>query len=248
MNDDDAQIVLFHAAYHAVVEEFDREIGRILSALEDAGILEETLVIYCCDHGESARAHGNLGKCSMYEDSIGVPLIVAGPGMDRGRTESAVVSHLDLFPTIAEAVGLTPPTELRGRSLLTLLQYRDAAFDEAPVLSEFHAGNANHSAFALRQGAWKLVEHVHEDPILFNLDEDADEMHDLVRHEPEADRTRGQLHAMQATLRDICDPEAIDSQAKGDQRARKQELEAAGRLEEEVYQRSYERNTERLIP
>ena len=71
------KIKVMHAAYHAAVEEFDREIGKVLSALEKAGIRDETLIIYSSDHGEAARAHGNVGKMSMYEDSIRIPLIIS---------------------------------------------------------------------------------------------------------------------------------------------------------------------------
>ncbi len=125
---DTDKIKIFHAAYRAVVEEFDREIGKILTALHEEGIFEDTMIIYVSDHGESARAHGNLGKRSMYEESIGIPLIITGPGMPRGKIEKLPVGQLDIFPTIADALDISQPTEFRGRSLLPLMKGQTKGF------------------------------------------------------------------------------------------------------------------------
>ncbi len=166
------EVLRCHEAYLAVIEELDEHIGTVLQALREEGLLEETLVIYASDHGELMRAHCGWSKCSMYEDSIRVPLIVAGPGVPAGKVDTGCVSHLDIFPTISQAVGLPAAWDKRG---LSLLGDRRAGF----VLSEFHGNGFPNSIFAIRAGQWKLVETANQRPQLYNLQADPDEMNDL---------------------------------------------------------------------
>ena len=247
-NEGPHEIAIMHAAYRAVIEEFDRQVGQVLQTLRDEKLVEDTLIIYASDHGESARAHGNVGKSSMYEESVGIPLVIRGPGLKAGTHATSVVSHLDLFPTIAEALGLGPPGFSRGRSLLPLARGAKDPDPQRPGLIEYHASNAPSGVFAIRQGPWKFIEYLGERPALYNLDDDPDEMHDLVLHEPGETSTKQQVERMRHVLHSICDPERVDAQAKRDQGRRKAELLRAGTLAHEVYQRGYERNTEALIP
>lgn len=245
-NNDAAMIHRMHAAYRAVVEEFDREVGRIITTLESEGILDDTLLIYTSDHGESARAHGNLGKCSMYNESLAIPLLMAGPGVPSGHIEQAAVSQLDLFPTIAHVMGLSSTSSFQGRSLLPLIVGDDNA-DDRLALSQFHGAPSNHAAFALCQGPWKYIHYVNERPVLFNLDDDPDEMHDLLRSggvgaaRRQAERLRQRLYA-------ICSPEEADGHALRDQRQLRHAMTEAGTLLNEVHQRGYEKRTDRLVP
>jgi choline-sulfatase len=229
-----------HEAYLAVIEELDELVGRLLAALEGEGILDDTLVIYASDHGELMRAHAAWTKCSMYEDSIRVPLVMAGPGVPAGMVDRACVSHMDVFPTIAEAVGLPAAWDKRGVSLL-------GGGRPAFAFSEFHGNGFPDGIFAIRAGDWKLVETANQRPQLYNLRTDPDEMNDLMagpRTDPAISAKLGELRAM---LSSICSPQAVDLRAKRDQAQLRAELAASGRLVEELAKRGFERRTDKLV-
>jgi arylsulfatase A-like enzyme len=107
-------------------------------------MLEDTIVIYCSDHGEMLGNHGLRSKGVMYRDSVGVPLIVSYPrAFLRDREIDAPVSLLDLVPTVLEEAGLGVPPGVEGRSLLPLLT-GEATRHEAAVFSEIANGDGLH--------------------------------------------------------------------------------------------------------
>lgn len=229
-----------HEAYLAVIEELDEHIGMLLSTLEKQGILEDTLVIYSSDHGEMMRAHAAWTKCSMYEDSIRIPWVMAGPTVPAGRVDGICISHLDLFPTICDALELPQPWDKRGVSLLS---------GDRPefVISEFHGNGRPDSIFAVRCGKWKLVEAANQRPQLYNLETDPDEMQDLLE-EPSVDTAVLQkLYKLRTMLASICSPQAVDARAKKDQAVLKAELIASGKLLDELAKRGFERRTDQLV-
>ena len=113
----------------------DEQIGRVLAEMETLNLIDETRVLYTSDHGEAAGHHGILGKANHYEHGIGVPLVMAGPGIPQGRVVEQLASHVDLFPTIVEAVGAEIAAEdidLPGTSLWPAIQARPS---ETPLPS-----------------------------------------------------------------------------------------------------------------
>jgi len=229
-----------HEAYLAVIEELDEHIGMLLRTLDEEGLLDETLVIYSSDHGELVRAHCAWSKCSMYEDSIRVPLVMAGPSVPAGAVDKACVSHLDVFPTICEALGLEQPWDKRGVSLLG---------SDRPefVVSQFHGNGFSDGIFAVRQGDWKLVECVHHRPQLYNLADDPDELHDLVKLRGDDPEVSQRVEHLRRLLSSVCSPEAVDARAKRDQAALRAELAASGRLFDEMEKRGFQRRADRLV-
>ena len=210
---DEAQMRRIQAGYLGLIAHLDQEIGRLLDGLEASGFAGDTRVLYTSDHGDLAGQNGLLGKCCLYEGSIGVPLIMAGPGIPEGRRCARVTSHVDLFPTIVEAVGadlVAEDADLPGRSLWPAI---GGAADDVPGFAEYHAVGSKAGMFMLRDGHMKLIYHVGMPAQLFDLAEDPDELHDLGPSHPEAVRLEG-------LLRSICDPEAVDARAKADQRAK----------------------------
>lgn len=236
-----------HVGYHGACEVVDGNVGRVLHALEELGILQETLVIYSSDHGETCRAHASWGKMVMYEDSIRIPLVIMGPGVEAGVVEQSCVSQLDLFPTICQAVELDRPEQFRGISLWGQLQGRADAPRNEFAISEYHANGFPGGTFAVRAGPYKYVECVGERPMLFDLDGDPQELHDLIVEKPNDAEVRAVVRRLRTMLCQICSPEAVDARAKSDQRALRARLQESGRLVEEMYKRGYERNPERLI-
>lgn len=101
-------------AYYALVTEIDNCIGQILSALDEAGITEETIVIYTSDHGDFVGNHGMVEKAAagqnIYEDILNIPLIIRYPGnKQKGKRSAELVSLVDIYPTLVELLGLKMP-------------------------------------------------------------------------------------------------------------------------------------------
>jgi choline-sulfatase len=199
--------------YLALAAHLDQEIGRLVQALDALGPTDDTRIVYTSDHGDLAGQHGLLGKFCLYEGSIGVPLVMAGPGIPAGRRVRQIASHVDLFPTILDAMGCpldAADADLPGRSLWPAIMGEEA---DVPRFAEYHAVGSKAGSFMLRHGDMKLIYHVGMPAQVFDLAADPDELHDLGPGHPEA----GRLEAM---LRRICDPEAVDARAKADQRAK----------------------------
>ncbi|MEJ8857929.1 sulfatase-like hydrolase/transferase [Variovorax robiniae] len=201
------------AAYYGLCSFLDHNVGRILGALDEAGLRDSTTVVYTADHGDNLGARGLWGKSTLYQESVSVPMIVAGPDVQPGVCETPV-DLLDLFPTILQAAGIDPAPhigERSGLSLIDLSQQPDQP--ERTIFSEYHACGSNTAGFMLRKGRWKYHYYVRYQPELFDLEADPEELHDLAGDPAYADR----LRVMEQALRAICDPEAMDELAKADQ-------------------------------
>ncbi len=233
--------------YHGMCENMDQSAGRVIRALEEIRILEETLVIYTSDHGGSCGAHRMLDYGTMYNDSIRVFFVAAGPGIQPGAIEPTPVTHHDMYATICEAVGLDLPVHMRGVSLLPLLQGVEGAPRPGFALSEYHGDGFPSSIFSIRSGPYKLIECVGERPILFNLQQDPLEMHDLVQERGGDREVEATVRRLRNILCNICSPEAVDARVKADQLALRRELTESGRLFDEQWRRGYERNPDALI-
>jgi arylsulfatase A-like enzyme len=105
--------------YYRMVESVDRQIGRLLEALRLSGLDRNTLVILTADHGEGLGSHRWVQKAAFWEETVKVPLILAGHGIPRRgiRDDASLVSGLDVFPTMCDYAGIAPPAALRGMSL-----------------------------------------------------------------------------------------------------------------------------------
>tara|TARA_A100001037_G_C15138003_1_gene632126 strand:+ start:1170 stop:1802 length:633 start_codon:yes stop_codon:yes gene_type:complete len=103
--------------YHGAVEVLDQNIQTVLDALDTTGEADNTSVIYTSDHGGNPGDSPHPGSCGLYEESTRVPFIVAGPDPAKGSTITDAVGGINLYPTVAEVVGVDQPPELRGVSL-----------------------------------------------------------------------------------------------------------------------------------
>jgi choline-sulfatase len=201
------------AGYFGLVSFLDDNIGQITTALRELGLEQDTTVVYTSDHGDNLGARGLWGKSTLYQESVGVPMIAAGPGLVPGVCETAV-DLLDLFPTILEGTGIDPGPEIGDRPGRSLYQLAEAPVDAQRVIfSEYHAAGSNTAGFMVRKGRWKYHYYVRFRPELFDLETDPEELVDLAGKTEFAPL----LREMEAELRRICDPEAIDALAKRDQ-------------------------------
>lgn len=218
------------ATYYGMVTFLDEQVGRVLRALEDAGLATTTRIIYSTDHGDMLGDHGLWWKSVLYEGSAGIPLILAGPGVPAGQTVATPVSLVDCFPTILESVGVALVAEdadLPGTSLLEMACRPDDP--TRTLFAEYHAGHSSTGCYMLRRGRHKYLHYVGYPPQLFDLETDPDEAHDLAA-EPVEPVHAALLAVFERDLRAIVDPnavDAVDAAARADQRRR---IDAAGGL------------------
>ena len=201
--------------YFGLCSFLDDNIRQVLEALEDSGAARDTVVIYITDHGEMLGNHGFWAKSEMYEDSVGIPLIMAGSDVPVGVNHT-LVSLTDIASTVESLVGLDIPSveaPWQGRPLQGFIDGPDA---ERIILSEYHDGGSPTGFFMIRQGAWKYVYYAGGQPAqLFNLANDPNELTDL-GEPPDHQDVREMMHGL---LTSILDPEEVNAQAFADQAA-----------------------------
>ena len=203
------------AAYYGLCSWLDHNVGQIVRAVDESGLASSTQVIYTSDHGDNLGARGVWGKSTLYEESVKVPMLMAGPGIAPAVCETPV-DLLDLFPTILQGAGIDPEPEMQDRPGRALQEVATSEPDpERPILSEYHAAGSNSAGFMLRRGRWKYHYYVGFQPELFDLQEDPEELHDLAASPAHAKV----LESMRCALFALCDPQVVDGQAKADQAA-----------------------------
>jgi choline-sulfatase len=203
------RIRVARAAYLGLCEYVDRNVGAILDCLDRTGLAEDTLVVYCSDHGEMAGEHGCWWKSTYYEGSAGVPLVVRLPDhIEAGTTSEAVVNLTDLGVTFADLAGTAFETPVAGRSLWPTLRGERPEDWADETYSEFvdRYGDVGPTRM-VRSGPWKLWDYPAEDvpPALFNLEADPEERVDL-GEDPEYAEVREELLEK---LYDGWNPEAV---------------------------------------
>jgi choline-sulfatase len=204
------------AAYYGMVGFLDDNIGRVLNALRESGLGEDTLVVYTSDHGDNLGTRTFWGKSNMYEESVGVPLVMAGPGVPKGQRVEAPVSLVDGYQTFIEGAGEVVGDDERELPGTSLLRLAAGERPERTVLSEYHAVASITGVFMIRLGRFKYVHYEGFRPQLYDLEADPLETRDLA-----LDPTHTQtLKRCDAELRRICDPSEVTARAFRDQQAR----------------------------
>jgi arylsulfatase A-like enzyme/metal-dependent hydrolase (beta-lactamase superfamily II) len=162
------------ADYYASIAFLDSQVGRILDALRASGQYERTLIVFTSDHGLAIGSHGLFGKQNLYDHSMRSPLVIAGPGVPKGRHSDAMCYLLDVFPTLGELTGVSAPEGSEGRSLVpNLARPQSAGRDE---LFTAYADVQR----AVCDDRWKLIVYPKVNKTqLFDLQNDPIEMHDL---------------------------------------------------------------------
>lgn len=182
------------AAYLALTSFMDAQVGKVLKALDETGLTESTRILYTADHGENAGARGMWGKSNHYEEAGGVPFIIAGEDVPRGKVCDTPVSLVDAHPSILHAAGLGYEDDgSPGRSLFDLATEPDDR--ERVVFSEYHAAGSPSASYMIRKGRFKLIDYLGFRPELFDLEADPEEGQDLAGDPRYADVVR--------TLQDI---------------------------------------------
>ena len=202
------------AAYFGLTTFLDDNVGKILRALEETGLATETRVVYSSDHGDNLGARGLWGKSTMYEESAGIPMIMAGPDVPAGKACDTPVMLADGFPTFMQSLGAKPDPRDRDLPGVSLLDIVNGAVPKRTILAEYHAAGAITGSYMIRNGRYKYIHYVGMPPMLFDLHADPCERRDLG-----ADPAmRSTVAECEAQLRKVVDPEATDRQARADQR------------------------------
>jgi arylsulfatase A-like enzyme len=201
------RLVQDHPVYASMVEMMDRSVGKVLTAVEDAGVADRTVVIFTSDNGGLSTAEGRptsnaplrAGKGWIYEGGVREPTIVRWPGVTKpGSTSEQYIISNDYYPTLLEMAALPPRPEqhLDGKSFVPLLR-GDRSYQRGPIFWHYpHYGNQGGSpSAAVRDGDWKLIRFFEDDRLeLYNLASDLGERHDLSKTESSrAAAMRGQL-------------------------------------------------------
>jgi len=165
-----------NAEYFAMITHLDAQIGRILATLESRGFADNTIIVLAGDNGLAIWRHGLMGKQNLYDHSLHVPLVMAGPGIPQGETRDTPVYLLDIYPTLCDLVGAPTPGTVEGRSAVPVL--RNAAVRMRETLFFAYRGMQR----AVQGQRYKLIEYVVDGvrtTQLFDLHEDPWELHDL---------------------------------------------------------------------
>lgn len=161
--------------YFALITHLDAQIGRVLEALERAGKAENTWIFFTADHGLAVGHHGLFGKQNMYEHSLRVPFVVAGPGVARNRRIAAPIYLQDVMPTTLELAGAVKPAHVFFQSVLPLLNGKT----ERSAYPAIYGAYLNVQRAVIADG-FKLIAYPRAKVLrLYDLARDPDEMNDL---------------------------------------------------------------------
>jgi N-acetylglucosamine-6-sulfatase len=195
----DLDIADYYRRYAETLLSVDESVGRIVGVLRDRKLLDSTIVIFMGDNGFAFGEHGLIDKRTAYEESMRVPLLMAGGGLPSGASVDQVVANIDIAPTILEAAGLVPPS-MDGRSVLPLARgergpWRDTLLYEYywernfPQTPTMHALRGARYKYIRYHGLWDTDE-------LYDLQADPLERRNLAldtAHRETVSRLNGQL-------------------------------------------------------
>jgi iduronate 2-sulfatase len=199
-DDDPDYARLMRHAYAASTSYMDAQLGRVVQALEDLDLAENTVVVAWSDHGFLLGEHAIWGKHCLYEHAIRSPLIVRQPGMQHpGKACEAIVETVDVFPTLLELCSLPAPEELSGRSLAAQLA-DPAEVKTKPAISFWTGGQRT-----VRTDRWRLIVHPRQSDgeravELFDYQTDAHEARNVAAEHPQ------QVAELMGVLQTVSDP------------------------------------------
>ena len=172
--------------YYAAITEMDAALGRVLEAVDRLGLRDNTHILFMGDNGWFMGEHGFTSKVLTYEESIRVPMIVAGPGIEH-RIDSNLVLNIDLAPTILELAQVDIPENMHGSSLVPLLRGKDVNWRRSFLYEAPTPSLGSQPLFALRTHRYKFVQTYDIDKPqrvvfeeLYDLEQDPKEMSNVV--------------------------------------------------------------------
>ncbi len=166
-------------AYYAAISFVDAQIGRLINAVDSLGLGKNTIIVFWSDHGYHLGEHGLWFKQSLFEEATKCPLIISVPGSEQnGSICNKIVEMVDIYPTLADLAGLTPPGDLQGFSLAPLLEDPAASWNH-PAYTQVERG----PGYTVRTDKFRLTE--------WNLGEEGHELYDEVNDPHEQNNLAG---------------------------------------------------------
>lgn len=195
-----AQVRQMNADYYRYISFLDAQIGRILDALDASPHAKNTIVVFTSDSGVARGSHGLIGKQNVYEDSVRVPLIIAGPGIPRGRRSDAMCYLFDVLPTLGQVCGVAAPATSEGR------EFAAALHDPGRPARDRLMFAYRNVQRAVRDDRWKLIRYPQVDQTqLFDLQADPQEMTNRAADPAQSDRVREMTTLLEQAQRDFGD-------------------------------------------
>jgi arylsulfatase A-like enzyme len=173
--------------YYAQVSSFDREIGRMLDALESNGQLKNTIIILSSDNGLALTDHGLMHKSSLYEHDIKLPMLISGPGIPENKRSDAFVYVSDMFPTMCELTGIPIPSSVQMKS------FRPSILDPQKPNRKSMYFIYSEEMRAFRDEQYKIILYHNHRVQLYDLKADPQEVHDLSNDPAHAERLKNMI-------------------------------------------------------
>lgn len=171
------------AEYYALITYTDLQIGRILQALRETGEYENTIIVFAADNGLALGSHGLLGKQSVYDHSVHVPLIFAGPGIPQDEQRDAFAYLFDIYPTLCQMNHVALPKGVEGKSLVPVIQGKAKSVRDSLYF------NYKYNQRSVREGDWQLIVYPKiNHMVLFDLKNDPHEKQNLADQPAQAKR------------------------------------------------------------
>jgi arylsulfatase A-like enzyme len=191
----EADVKTMLAEYYRYISFLDVQVGRVLDAVDASPYAANTIIVYAADSGVARGSHGLIGKQNLYEHSMRVPLIVAGPGIAADKRSEAMCYLFDVMPTLGKLCGIATPQGSNGREFSSVL--KDPAQPGRPFLMFGYKTIQK----ALSDGRWKLIRYPHVDRTqLFDLQSDPFETKDLSADPAQAERIKAMLAKLAAEM------------------------------------------------
>jgi arylsulfatase A-like enzyme len=171
------------ASYYAQVTAIDDQIGRLMSVLAEQNLRDETIVVFTSDHGDMLGSQGQRLKRKPWEESIRVPCFISFPGrVKSGERTDAIITHVDMAPTLLGLCGLGIPRSMQGTDLSRAVLRRSAAGPDSAFFQIFGPFNGDSTPFGwrgVRTGRYMYARSQQQPWVLFDLERDPDEMRNL---------------------------------------------------------------------
>ncbi len=192
----EADVKTMLAEYYRYISFLDVQVGRVLDAVDASPYAANTIIVYAADSGVARGSHGLIGKQNLYEHSMRVPLIVAGPGIAADKRSDAMCYLFDVMPTLGKLCGVATPQGSNGREFAAVL--KDPSKPARPFLMFGYKSIQK----ALNDGRWKLIRYPHVDRTqLFDLQTDPYETKDLAALPEHAERIQAMLAKLAAEMK-----------------------------------------------
>jgi arylsulfatase len=203
------QLQWIYRSYYGAISHIDREVGSILDALDEAGVAENTIIVFCSDHGDQMLEHGIMGKNCFFEASVRVPFIIRFPRCVKPGPYEELVESVDVLPTLFELAGLPEPYSNQGRSLVGLISRNGGEYNPREVVfseniipevitgsrgvfefikGEGIRGTRHPDAKMIRTRRWKYIFYPEGFSELYDLESDPKEMTNLAKEAEHQER------------------------------------------------------------